>query len=121
MVANVKNKLVSGIFSWPSLLIYSSFIVTVSVVPLESPPQMGFPLFDKVVHSFSYFLLAVLSVNTFAVRRYTVPRVSGFFYSFLLGFCMEIVQLFLPFRQFELKDLAANFIGSVAGCLLLFL
>jgi VanZ family protein len=35
----------------------------------------------------------------------------------MLGFVIEIIQLFLPYRSFEAGDLLVNGAGSFLGCL----
>ena len=88
-----------------------------------------FPYSDKVVHCLIYIILAFIATNTFSLKKQTRAkaypvrngisnRAYGFLYAFLLGLSIEIMQLFLPFREFELTDLGANFLGSLLGCFL---
>src|SRR4030043_978180 len=104
------------IFSWLSVILYSSLLVTLSVLPYEVPEGLTFPLFDKVFHGLAYTLLSFIVVNTVSGRLTLPPRVFGFSYAVVLGCLIELVQLLLPYRSFEGTDILSNAIGSFMGC-----
>lgn len=104
-----------NIFSLPVLISYSFIILAVSVIPVDLARKEYFLFSDKLLHIFSYLLLALVATNLFFLRTKPHPGLKGFFYSFTLGLLIEGIQYFLPFRAFELPDLAANFLGSLIG------
>jgi len=104
-------------FSWPTLYFYSLIIIAISILPIQPPPQIVFPFFDKVIHALTYVILAFIAVNTFYLKRKRGPRISGFIYAFLLGLFIEFIQRILPFRDFEMVDIVFNSLGSFLGCL----
>ena len=106
------------LFSWYTAYAYSLFIIVLSVIPVEPPPQLVFPLFDKVLHCLAYTILSFVVVNVSYRKSINRPRFFSFSYAFTLGLLIEIVQFFLPFRQFEAGDIACNFLGSIVGCLI---
>ncbi len=106
------------LFSWYTAYAYSLFIIVLSVIPVEPPPQLVFPLFDKILHCLAYTMLSFVVTNTSYLKSVNRPRFFSFSYAFILGLLIEIVQFFLPFRQFEAGDIVYNFLGSILGCLL---
>jgi len=103
------------LFCWPTAYIYSLFVIAISVVPIQQPPQLEGFFLDKVIHGFMYWLLAFLVVNTLSPSRVKQFFFIGFFYAFGLGCLTEFIQLFLPYRSFEAADLLVNAFGSLAG------
>lgn len=106
------------IFCWRTVFLYSLFIIFVSVIPIKGPPQLSFPFSDKLFHCLIYVILSFITTNTFYLKRLNRPRFIGFSYAFCLGLGIELIQLFLPFRKFEVADIFFNFLGSIGGCLL---
>jgi VanZ family protein len=106
------------IFSWYTISVYSLVIVVFSLSPLEAPEEITFPFFDKAVHLLAYALLSFICLNTFCRRRLRRPRLYSFSYAFSLGFLIECIHIFLPFRSFDGVDIAANLFGSIIGSLL---
>jgi len=106
------------LFSWPTIRVYSFFIIVISVLPVK-PPQLFFPFQDKVIHGLIYGLLSFLAANTFSRKKINNPKTCSFFYAFSLGLFVEIIQYFLPLRSFEFRDILANLLGSFLGVLLI--
>lgn len=105
------------LFSWYVTLTYSLIIFITSLLPLKPPPQIVFPFFDKVFHGLTYAILSFLAVNTFYREGKDRPQIYSFSYAFLLGLLIELIQFFLPYRDFEIADIFSNFLGSLLGCL----
>lgn len=113
-----KNKFLHLVFSWRVVFFYSAAIFILSVIPFKAPAGLEFPLLDKIIHSFMYGLLSFFVFNTALKKNIARAKILAFSYSFLFGFVIELVQICLPYRQFESADILANFIGSAGGILL---
>ncbi len=122
-----------GVFSWKVVLLYSLLIVFFSTIPLTISESLSFPLSDKLFHLLIYFFLSLEVTNTFLISNHKIfilrlkmgnfvkkrvcAQLVGFFYAFFLGLLVEVVQLCLPFRNFEAADILSNVSGSLLGCL----
>ncbi|MCJ7716277.1 MAG: VanZ family protein [Anaerolineales bacterium] len=84
-----------------SLVDYSSM----SLVNLSNGFGSGFWL-----HIIGYFIAGALYLLAFGNKRQRVVLVT-FFVLFLLGVLFEIVQIYVPHRTFNPKDIAANGLG----------
>ena len=113
------RKLVAFFPYWVPTVLWMGVIFFLSTLP-ESETPGRFILSDKVCHAAEYFILAFLVF--FALQRTTRARFSTSFWITLAwgavyGLSDEIHQLFVPTRQCDLRDLAAD----VGGVVLLFL
>lgn len=105
-------------------LIWAGALIFFSTGGQVSPPKLTSLLEpDKLAHAVAYFILASLLAFGFArsgmrgLQKHPILWAIGI--SSLFGFSLEIVQyLFFPGRLFELYDILAYIIGSVA-CVLL--
>ena len=104
-------------FSWSIIYAYSAFVIGVSLIPVPPQPP-GLPFLDKVIHGLMYWLLAFLVINTLSQSRKKTMFLISFFYAFGLGYLLEVIQIFLPYRSFETMDIAVNALGSLVGSLL---
>jgi VanZ family protein len=104
------------IFGRVAVYSYTFFIFIFSILPVQGPA--GLPFFDKVTHFFSYAALSFLVVNALLLRKGTHSSAIAFSYAFCVGLTIEIVQLFIPYRSFQLSDIATNGLGSFVGILL---
>ena len=87
-------------------------------MPIRAPEVVIIPFLDKIIHTFAYMLLSFLTVNTLCKKRKARPRLISFSYAFLLGFAIEIIQHFLPYRAFEAGDIFSNSLGGSLGLFL---
>ncbi|MCK5287905.1 MAG: VanZ family protein [Candidatus Omnitrophica bacterium] len=108
------------VFSWYSVIGCSIFIVLLSVLPVKVPEGISFPFIDKVAHSLMYFILSLLATNTLYLKNNKNSKLKGILYAFSLGLVIEIIQFFLPYRDYQLSDVAFNFLGSYIGSLIVF-
>ncbi len=103
---------------WPVLLfLWAAVIMVVSVIPGADLPSLSIWEPDKVMHVFVYAVLTFLvfkwlksfstpvSLNKKAFIAVTV--------CILYGFIIELIQLILPTRSFDLLDELANTIGCL--------
>jgi VanZ family protein len=97
--------------------LWTAAILTVCVgelVPGGSAPltwvdSLGFS--DKVEHFTAYFGLAVIPVLGFESRRGILAALS----MIVLGVLLDFAQKFIPGRDFDWADIAANTVGVFAG------
>lgn len=75
------------------------------------PPENAIhaSLNDKVMHAFAFFVFAFLAQLAYPQSRYIV-LISGLA---IFGAGIEIVQSYLPYRDFELKDWFADMLGCL--------
>lgn len=57
-------------------------------------------------------------VNSLLLRKKKNPFTIGVFYAFSVGLTIEIIQIFIPYRSFELLDVASNSLGILVGTLI---
>ncbi len=113
--------------TWPVLLfLWAAVIMVVSVIPGPDLPSLSIWEPDKVMHVFVYAVLTYLtfqwikpfpaytSLNKRAIFSVTV--------CILYGFIIELIQLILPTRSFDMLDALANTVGCLVTitCILVF-
>lgn len=103
-------------------ILYAIFVFWLSIQPIIEPTPDLFPYQDKVVHIFLYTILSLLITlgmirNDKQYLTKIIPALS-IIISFFYGFFIEICQIFVPTRSFEVWDLLANLIGSITGVIL---
>lgn len=101
--------------------LYSALIVFLSSQPYLRLPDVGFRLSDKLLHSAEYFVFAVLwyaALRPFRISRRRVFFAAALFFAgALFAVSDEIHQSFVPNRQADLFDLAADLTGLLSGIL----
>jgi VanZ family protein len=104
------------------LALFTTFIVI--YLSLKQPGQEFNPwtfLFfrqDIVLHFSCYFSLTIIYFT--ALFKYKSAIKTSFLLSFFIGCLMELLQLIQFFkRTFDVADIAANFIGSLCGIILI--
>ena len=68
--------------------------------------------FDMFQHGSYYVVLALV---LFAIFPYQPPSVYFFALIFFVSFIFEVLQLWIPDRNFSLLDLTSNFLGILIG------
>ena len=104
------------------LALFATFIVV--YLSLKPPGQESnywtFLFFrqDIVLHFGCYFSLTIIYFT--ALFKYKSVIKTSFLLSFFIGCLIELLQL-IPFfeRTFDIADIAANFIGSLCGIVLI--
>tara|TARA_Y100000590_G_C15492568_1_gene928392 strand:+ start:626 stop:994 length:369 start_codon:yes stop_codon:yes gene_type:complete len=76
----------------------------------------GVDFMDKVVHTFSYFVLMVWFSGLYTNERNAIVGLL----LIILGITLEYIQTFLPYRFFDPLDLIANTVGVILGLALAF-
>lgn len=90
-------------------LIYLTYIIYLSYLSLKrvNVSEPPFPHFDKVAHFIAHSILTFL----FLINWNQIKK--SFLQSLFIGVGIEIAQYFLPYRSFDLLDMAANCLGSL--------
>ncbi|WP_224448816.1 VanZ family protein [Haloprofundus salilacus] len=104
---------------WAAVLFVAGGVFVASVV---TPPGDGVPTLgpfglvgaDKWLHAAAY--AAVAGTLAHALTPSTERAAAGgFLGGAVYGLCIELVQWFIPARQFDLLDAAANGVGAALG------
>jgi VanZ family protein len=102
---------------WGPVVAYCLLIFALS--SLSSVPELPAHMTDKDAHALLYSGLGLLVARAVSggMRRPLSPHAIVVVLSFaaLYGFSDEVHQLFVPHRQFDLKDMAADVLGSGIG------
>jgi len=98
---------------WVPVVLWLGVIFFLSSLPDAATPGR-FLLPDKILHAAEYFILAFLIL--FALQRTTELKFSTCFWIVLAagaayGLSDEFHQLYVPTRNFDLRDLAADLCG----------
>lgn len=94
------------------LLLLAAIILLVvgSLTPAQHVPAVTVQ--DKVLHFVAYAVVAILAMLSIRSPRH---RMIGLAALVLLGIALELAQVFVPGRSFDLWDLAANGGGVLIG------
>ena len=95
-------------FTFYLLIIYSH----------KESSTISFPFLDKVVHFILFFIQSILITNTlyeYSDRNNRIILILSIILLLLFGLIIEIQQIYLPYRTFEIMDLIANFLGVLFG------
>jgi len=96
-----------GVNPFRLLLTLSLVVIThLTTAPLDSLPSV--PLNDKLEHLLAFYGLALLADFSFRSTHFALNKALP-----LLGYglLIEVVQHFIPYRDFSLLDLGADFLG----------
>ncbi len=98
---------------WGGVIVYLLIIYS---------PKFGlptsFPFLDKVVHFILFFIQSIFITNTiyeYRNRNNRILLIVSIIFLLLLGVIIEIQQIYLPYRTFEIMDLISNFVGVFSG------
>jgi len=98
------------VLSW----LWLAIIIILSLITLPKTAEISIPYFDKVEHTFSYFVLMFLFSQCYLLSKIRVRYAMSFI---VVGIVLEILQSFTVARQFEYADMLANTTGIVLGLL----
>lgn len=97
--------------------IWALLIFILSVFPQGRAPT-SVPYFDKIGHFLVYVVFAVLIVRNY-YRSETKSFIKFFLFTLILaggyGILMELVQLFIPMRNADIRDVFVNIAGAAMG------
>lgn len=103
---------------WPTVLfLWASVIMMLSVIPGADLPSLSIWEPDKVMHATVYAILSLCAFKAMPFFNPRLSRISRRLYAvglcILYGFSIELIQLLLPSRSFDLLDELANTIGCL--------
>lgn len=108
------------LYAWGpvAFLMAAIFVVSSS----SSPPRLPISVSDAVAHAIAYAVLGAAMLRAITGADWSRITVGGFVLAVVLtvsyGLTDEIHQAFVPGRTPELRDLAADALGAVAGAAL---
>jgi VanZ family protein len=104
---------------WMPVILYAGLIFTISSFPLP-PPKVEIPFVDKFIHLIEYGILGFLFYRALRVSK-LASRVFllAIIFSILYALSDEIHQSFVPGRNCDPWDLAADSLGIVLVALYL--
>lgn len=98
--------------------LWALIILVVSVIPGEDLPSLSIWEPDKVLHAFVYGVLTALIYITRPQNAVFIKKLvfQAILLCILYGFFIELIQLVLPTRKFDILDALANTVGCfIAG------
>ena len=120
----MKRRRVIAVVVW---VLYICAVLVLLLGKFSSSPDipkemMGIPM-DKIVHFLIFLPSVILTYMTFFHRDMTSKKVTSmlliaFFSALAVAAASEIAQFFLPWRQGEPMDFAADCIGVVLSVLI---
>lgn len=93
-------------------LIWAVVMMVACTIKMQHSVDTGFriPYLDKMVHFGLFAILGFLISYEKKTANWTNLVICAGY-----GLLIEIIQIFLPWRSFELADLIADTIGALAG------
>ena len=99
--------------------IYMVLILSISAIPTNTIPALGFRHADKVAHFFEYSILGFLAVQSFKpLNGYHLFYII--FSGFIFGAFDEWWQSFISDRCTSLFDLLADNVGMLVGSIVFY-
>jgi len=99
-------------FIWFLLIIYLTIFNK-----SNSNDIIDFPYLDKFVHFSLFFIQSTFITKTYVSRNLNSKKLMTkiIFYLFIFCFAVEFIQIYIPYRSFEILDLTSNIIGLLSG------
>lgn len=99
------------------LIVYAGLIFVASSMSKLAPPDIGITFFDKIIHCFEYglfYLLAFRAVNRPPIGlSHKAAYALAFGLTVVYGASDEFHQSFVPGRDADVLDLAADTCGAI--------
>jgi len=98
------------------------FIIYLMIFYKSTTNITTFPYSDKIIHFILFFVQSTLITKTYIARNFKSDKLMPkiIFYFLIFCFSVELIQIYLPYRSFELLDLTSNLIGSLSGAFFVF-
>ncbi|WP_372746070.1 VanZ family protein [Lutibacter sp.] len=94
-----------------------------SLISLNNTPITTVHVSDKLMHLAAYFLISISWLLTFK-NNGNIFKINRLIFVLILlyGILIEVLQgVFTSYRQFDLLDILANFIGILTGFVVFFI
>ena len=104
-------------------IIWAAVIGLLCLTPASQMPKfdLGYPFYsDKFLHLFFYAVLTLLLIQGLGKQTEFIKlRLFNYRYAIIIaisyGIIIELLQLLIPGRSFDLLDILANGIGTLVG------
>ena len=98
-------------------VIWFIVIIYLTIFYRSTSNVISFPYSDKIVHFILFFVQSTFITKTYIARNFKLDKLMTKIIFYLLFFCfsVEFIQIYLPYRSFELLDLISNIIGLLSG------
>jgi len=104
-------------------------MLVLTLFPFDSTqvsPKFNIPNFDKIVHTGLFgvhaYLMVMYLIHRDSMRDNLLRMIGGaIILSFSFGLLIEIIQIFIPERNFEILDLLADIFGILIGILIFYI
>ena len=104
------------LIQYSSRLILGISIVIISILSIQEIDfQSSVNLSDKLLHLSCFLYLTIISW----LSRIIYKELWLYVIVLAYGILIEIVQGFLPYRSFEYLDIFADFVGVIAGLIII--
>ena len=91
-------------------------IVLYTYMSLSKPgADLASPYNDLFLHFIGYAILINSGLLAFGTKS---KKINMFIYLFSYSFAIELIQHFIPYREFSLLDLMANALGLFVGLII---
>jgi VanZ family protein len=108
----------SFVANWLPVMFYGLILFYFASIP-GGNYLPKFKYSDKVLHFGAFVIMGILFFRAFGSLNQGITPWGIIFFSLvsstLFGVCIEINQLFIPYRQAEAWDIAADILGSLFG------
>ena len=101
------------------LFVYIAFIIIVSVITFSVENRLW--RYDKYVHFFEFFILAVLIANIFLAKLNSKNFILIMLLITFIAFLDEGIQYLIPARSADINDLYPDLIGGYLGLSIMYI
>ncbi|MAU64186.1 MAG: hypothetical protein CMC38_07610 [Flavobacteriaceae bacterium] len=96
-------------------LLYTLFIICISLIPIPKLVFPGFSISDKSLHLIAYLIMSIMWIRLGFIESKKI-KWNYFLLVLSIALITEILQGILPIgRYFEIADILANCIGLLLG------
>jgi len=103
-------------------IIWFIIIIYLLVFYKNNSNTISFSYSDKIIHFILFFVQSTFITKTYIARNFKSDKLMPkiIFYFLIFCFSVELIQIYIPYRSFELLDLTSNLIGSLSGAFFVF-
>ena len=97
-----------------NLYFYASLISAAIILALSVVPEFAGGINSGVTaHGSAYFIFSFTTALYFRSNGHKTPLLKGALLAGLYGVFIELVQFFIPYRNFDLLDILVNFSSAL--------
>lgn len=114
-----KNKKDIFLYTIP-LVAWTLLMITVSSIPGKKLPEVHLFQWDKLAHSFEFFIFTLLFARyLYFAKHFSIKQSLSYCLSIGIVYAVldEVHQLFIPNRCCTWQDFLADSLGIVVGCI----